>query len=109
MSIPDHPLLILGNRHVPGYNRPNCGRNSIRNFITSSLYQTQNSCHLNMEVNTQNNCTTSKGREVTCDVNRPIGPKETMEPRVHIHTSDSQQWLMLSPQTKTGYCTKEIN
>jgi len=34
---------------------------------------------------------------------QPIGPKETMEPRVHIHTSGSQQWLMLSPQkTKTG-------
>ena len=73
-------------------------------FATISLqvYQTQNSCHLNMEVNTQN-CTTSKGREVTCDVNRPIEPKETMEPRIRsIHTSDSQQWLMLSPQTKTG-------
>lgn len=73
-------------------------------FRTLSLqvYQTQNSCQLNMKVNAQN-CTTSKGREVTCDVNRPIEPKETMEPRVHsIHTPDSQQWLMLSPQTKTG-------
>lgn len=33
---------------------------------------------------------------------RRIAPKETMEPTVHIHTSGSQQWLMLSPQTKTG-------